>query len=179
MDTSPHPPWLSVAGHCQEHDIALASAFGMLGSVDSNIGDPQLGWDTDNFPMNLQDTASVMAVIVAQGGLGSGGLNFDCKVRRESVDPVDLFYGHIGAMDCYALGLRKAAKMHEEGILRKMLEERYISWSKGDLAKRIMKGTATLEECTEYAKSLGEPKLESGRQELFEITRNRNLYSSN
>ena len=118
-----------------------------------------------------------MSIVIKQGGLGSGGLNFDCKVRRESVDPVDLFIGHIGAMDVYALGLRKAAKMQEDGTLDRMLKERYLSWSTEHIGKRIEAGKATLEECTEYAKEHGEPPLESGKQELYEMIRNRFLYS--
>lgn len=171
------PNHTTLAGHAAEHDIAFASAYGMLGSVDSNTGDMTLGWDTDNFPMNVQDTAAVMGVVIQQGGLGTGGLNFDAKVRRESVNPVDLFYGHVGAMDCYALGLRKAAAMHEDGILQKMLQSRYITWDQEALGKKVEEGESTIEECTEYAKAHGEPELESGRQELFEIVRNRYLYS--
>ncbi|KAL7581597.1 hypothetical protein ACA910_022154 [Epithemia clementina (nom. ined.)] len=171
------PNHTTLAGHSPEHDIAMASAFGMLGSVDSNTGDMSLGWDTDQFPMNLQDTAAIMQVIVRKGGFTTGGLNFDCKVRRESVDPVDIFYGHIGAMDCYALGLRKAAKMEADGEMRRMLDERYLSWKAEALGQKIAEGKATLEECVEYAKSKGEPELKSGRQEAFEIIRNRYLYS--
>jgi xylose isomerase len=173
------PNHTTLAGHAPEHDIAFASAYGMLGSVDSNTGDPLVGWDTDQFPMNVQDTAAIMGIIINQEGLGSGGLNFDCKVRRESVDPIDLFYGHIGAMDCYALGLRKAAAMQEEGLLRQMIDTRYATWINEALGQRVEEGKATLEECSEYAKAQGEPKLESGRQELFEIVRNRHLYSNN
>jgi xylose isomerase len=170
------PNHTTLAGHSPEHDIAVASSFGILGSIDSNTGDPYLGWDTDQFPMNVQDTAAIMSVVLRQGGLGTGGLNFDCKVRRESVDPLDMFYGHIGAMDCYALGLRKAAAMQDE--MAKMVDERYLSWKTSSLGQRIEQGEASLEECAEYAKEMGELALESGRQELFEVVRNRYLYSS-
>ena len=135
--------------------------------------------DTDNFPMDVAQTTAIMSIVIKQGGLGSGGLNFDCKVRRESVDPVDLLIGHIGAMDAYALGLRKAAKMQEDGVLNQMLQERYLSWSTEDIGKKIEAGEATLEECAEYAKSRGEPPLISGKQELYEMIRNRFLYTSN
>lgn len=171
------PNHTTLAGHAPEHDIAIASAYNMLGSIDSNTGDPMLGWDTDQFPMNVQDTAAIMGIVIQQGGL-SGGLNFDAKVRRESVDPVDLLYAHIGGMDCYALGLRRAAALHEEGMLKQMLQQRYLSWSDG-IGKKIENGEATLEECAEYAKSKGEPALVSGRQELYEVVRNRNLYPTN
>ena len=169
------PNHTTLAGHAAEHDIALASAYGMLGSIDSNTGDPLLGWDTDQFPMELQQTTAIMSVLIQQGGFRTGGLNFDCKVRRESVDPVDLFVGHVGAMDCYALGLRKAAAMHEEGIMKKMLDQRYITWNEV-LGKKIASGEATLEECVAYAKQQGEPQPKSAKQELFEIVRNNTLY---
>ena len=156
-----------------EHDIMLASQYGMLGSVDSNTGDTLVGWDTDQFPMDVLKTTAIMSIIIAQGGLGRGGLNFDCKVRRESVDPEDLFLGHIGAMDAYAHGLRNAAKMHEDGILDKMVSDRYASFETESIGKRIEAGTATLEECEAYAKKKGEPKLISSKQELYEMIRNR------
>lgn len=126
--------------------------------------------------MNLQDTTAIMGVLIEQGGFQTGGLNFDCKVRRESVDPIDLFIGHIAAMDCYAAGLRKAAKLFDEGTLKQMLWNRYQSWS-CDFGKKVEAGEATLEECAEYAKQQGEPKLLSGKQELYEAIRNRTLYS--
>jgi xylose isomerase len=113
-----------------------------------------------------------MSIIIKQGGLGSGGLNFDCKVRRESTEPIDLFLGHVGAMDAYARGLRNAAKMHEEGILDNMVRERYLSFQTEDIGQKIEAGTATLEECDAYAKIKGEPTLVSGKQELYEIIRN-------
>lgn len=173
------PNHTTLAGHASEHDVVVASAYGMLGSVDSNTGDPVLGWDTDNFPMNLEETTAIMSVIVKQGGLATGGLNFDCKVRRESVDPVDLFIGHIGAMDCYALGLRKAAAIQTGGELDLMLTERYESWEKEELGRKIRDGRATLEECEAFAKGRGQPHLKSGKQELYEMIRNRYLYPGN
>jgi xylose isomerase len=113
-----------------------------------------------------------MSIIIKQGGLGSGGLNFDCKVRRESTEPIDLFLGHVGAMDAYARGLRNAAKMHEEGVLDNMVRERYLSFQTEDIGQKIEAGTATLEECEACAKTMGEPKIVSGKQELYEIIRN-------
>jgi len=144
--------------------------------------------------MDLQQTTAIMGYVVAQGGLGRGGLNFDAKVRRESLDPVDLVVAHVGAMDCYALGLRKAADIYERGELRRMLDARYLSWTNTDIGRRVEAGEATLEECASYARTReaevrnkekngggdGEgkefPVLESARQELFEIVRNRHLY---
>lgn len=170
------PNHTTLAGHEASHDVYVSSIYGMLGSIDSNTGDTLLGWDTDNFPMDVAQTTAIMGVVLEQGGLAPGGLNFDCKVRRESVDPVDLFIGHIGAMDTYALGLRNAAKMKEEGIMQTMLAERYLSWKSESLGPKIERGEATLEECTEYAKLHGEPAKTSGKQEFFEIVRNRYLY---
>lgn len=171
------PNHTTLAGHAAEHDIAIASAYGMLGSIDSNTGDPLLGWDTDQFPMDLQQTTAIMSVVVDQGGFRTGGLNFDAKVRRESVSVRDMFIAHVGAMDCYALGLRKAVQMKEAKTLQLMRESRYISW-RSSLGERIEAGTSSLEECTEYAKKNGEPQRVSGQQELFELVRNRHLYSS-
>ena len=170
------PNHTTLAGHDASHDIKIASQYGVLGSIDSNTGDPILGWDTDNFPMDVAQSTAIMSTIVDQGGLGSGGLNFDCKVRRESIDPLDLFLGHIGAMDTYAQGLRAAIQMKEDGIMQSMLDERYLSWNTESIGSRIESGEATLEECVEYALTRGEPKKVSGKQELFEIVRNRYVY---
>lgn len=167
------PNHTTLAGHEQEHDILVASEYGMLGSIDSNTGDTLLGWDTDQFPMDAARTTAIMSVVINQGGLGNGGLNFDCKVRRESVDPVDLFLGHIGAMDTYARGLRNAAKMKQDGVLDQMVKERYLSFQTEAIGKKIEDGTATLEECEAFAKEKGEPASISGKQELYEIVRNR------
>ena len=170
------PNHTTLAGHEAVHDIYVASLYGKLGSIDSNTGDTLLGWDTDNFPMDLAQSTAVMSVLLEQGGFVTGGLNFDCKVRRESVEPEDLFLGHIGAMDTYAQGLRKAAQMKEEGVLKSMVVERYLSWETDPFASRIRNGEATLEECVEYATGKGEPRKTSGKQELYEMVRNRYLY---
>jgi xylose isomerase len=126
--------------------------------------------------MNVQDTTAIMNVIVQMGGFKTGGLNFDCKVRRESIDPIDLMYGHIGAMDAYAFGLRKAIRVHEQQIVYQLVQERYISWSSTSIGQRILNGTATLEECSNYAITNPEPKAKSSKQELYEIIRNTELY---
>lgn len=108
-----------------------ASKFGFLGSVDSNTGDPLLGWDTDQFPMDFKKTTLVMQTIIEQGGLAPGGLNFDAKVRRESSDVEDMFIAHVGAFDTFARGLRNAARLLEEGVLPNMVKERYSSFDHG------------------------------------------------
>ena len=113
-----------------------------------------------------------MGAIIDQGGIAPGGLNFDCKVRRESTDDVDLFIGHIGAMDCFAKGLRNAVKIREEGVLPGMVKERYSSYDEG-LGKKIEDGTLTLEECEAFIIENGDPKQISGKQELYEMVLNR------
>ncbi|KAJ8353799.1 hypothetical protein SKAU_G00213660 [Synaphobranchus kaupii] len=161
------PNHTTLAGHCYEHDIVMASAFGMLGSVDSNTGSPDLGWDTDQFPMDIRNTTMVMKTIIEQGGLQPGGLNFDAKVRRESTDLEDLFIAHIGAMDAFARGLRNAIRIVEEGVMNKMVKERYMSFSSG-LGKMVEDGSTSLEEMEEFIKQHGDPKVTSGKQEKYE-----------
>ena len=170
------PNHTTLAGHSMEHDICWAAQYGMLGSIDSNTGDTALGWDTDQFPMAVADTTAIMQVVVQMGGFQTGGLNFDCKVRRESIRPVDLIYGHVGAMDAYAYGLRRAVRIQERQTYARLLEERYLTWSNTEIGPNIMNGTATLEECSEYALSQTEPELKSGQQELYEIVRNTEVY---
>lgn len=167
------PNHTTLAGHDFEHDVMIASQYGMLGSVDSNTGDPLLGWDTDQFPMDVKKATLLMGAIIDQGGLGKGGLNFDCKVRRESTDDADLFIGHIGAMDCLARGLLNAAKIREEGTLPGMVADRYKSFDDLEFGKKIEEGLLTLEDCEEYAKKHGEPEQRSGKQELYEMVLNR------
>jgi xylose isomerase len=166
------PNHTTLAGHDFEHDIIVASQYGMLGSVDSNTGDPLVGWDTDQFPMDVKKATLVMGVILNAGGLAPGGLNFDCKVRRESTDASDLFIGHIGAMDTFARGLRNAAKLKQDGVLEQMLDARYSSFSHG-IGKQIEDGTATLEDCESYILEHGNPQPKSGQQELYEMILNR------
>jgi len=116
------PNHTTLAGHCHEHDIVLASAMGMLGSIDANTGSPDLGWDTDQFPMDVRNCTAIMKAVIEQGGIAPGGLNFDAKVRRESTDVIDMFIAHIGAMDTYARGLRNAARLIEEGVLKQYVD---------------------------------------------------------
>ena len=150
-----------------EHDLMMSSKFGMLGSVDCNTGDTLVGWDTDQFAMNIRDTTKAMQIVIEQDGLAPGGLNFDCKVRRESTDLEDFFIAHIGGMDTYARGLRAAGRIIEDGVLDGMVKERYSSFD-SELGKKLAAGNATLEEFEAYAKAQGEPNKISGKQELYE-----------
>ncbi|KAJ3363865.1 hypothetical protein HDU91_002838 [Kappamyces sp. JEL0680] len=168
------PNHTTLAGHDYEHDIVMASLYGMLGSIDANTGDPLLGWDTDQFPSDVKKTTLVMKTVLEQGGLGKGGLNFDCKVRRESNSPQDIFIAHIGAMDAFALGLKAAAKWIEGKCeIPKMVKSRYASFEAG-FGLKIHQGTVSLEECEEYIHKHGIPsRVESGQQELYELHFNR------
>merc|ERR1712185_312203 len=167
------PNHTTLAGHDYEHDLRMASAFDMLGSIDCNAGQPCLGWDTDEFPSDPRKALLCMLIIVQQGGLAPGGNNFDCKLRRESTDIEDMFIAHIGGMDCLARGLRGAVKLVDEGLFEKMTKERYRSWDEEDLAKKVVKGEASLEELAAFAKSKGEPTLLSAKQEYLEQLLNR------
>ena len=118
----------TLAGHTFQHELQFCVDNGILGSVDANRGDYLLGWDTDQFPMDIYDTTLAMYIILKGGGLTTGGLNFDAHVRRQSIDPYDLFYGHIGAMDAFARGLKNAAKMLKDGKFEKALKRRYAGW---------------------------------------------------
>ncbi len=157
----------TLAGHTFEHELTVASAAGKLGSVDANRGDLLLGWDTDQFPTNLYSTTLAMMIILKQGGLGSGGLNFDAKVRRGSMEPVDLFYGHIGGMDAFARGLLIANQIIEDGVYDRFLEERYSSYNSG-FGKALFSGTAGFEDAEKWILENGAPKPKSGRQEFLE-----------
>lgn len=163
----------TLAGHSMYHELTYASSYGMLGSVDANRGDELIGWDTDQFPTNIYTTAQAMLVILENGGLGRGGLNFDAKVRRESFEPIDLFYAHIGAMDAFAQGLKIAAAIRKDGILKEMLEKRYSSWDAG-VGIDIEEGTANFETLERYMLQKGEVAANvSGRQEMLENIVNR------
>jgi xylose isomerase len=165
----------TLAGHSFEHEIALAQALGVLGSLDVNRGDPQLGWDTDQFPNNVAEMALALYHVYKGGGLGSGGLNFDAKVRRQSLDPADLFHGHIGGMDVCARALMVAADMIEDGRLAAAVEGRYAGW-RGAFGQDVVRGklgldalsARVLERDTDVAPV-------SGRQEYLENLVNRYL----
>ncbi|HVK19259.1 MAG TPA: xylose isomerase [Fimbriiglobus sp.] len=163
----------TLAKHTMMHELMYASAHGMLGSVDANRGDPLLGWDTDQFPTDLYLTAQTMLVVLNQGGLGSGGLNFDAKVRRESFEPVDLFHAHVGSMDAFAQGLKIAAAIRKDGVLRDLLKTRYSSWDSG-IGAEIESGKADFASLEKYMLDKGNPAANaSGRQELIENIINR------
>jgi xylose isomerase len=168
------PNHTTLAGHDYEHDIYFASQYNMLGSVDCNTGDPMVGWDTDQFLMDEKKAVLVMKRVIEMGGLAPGGLNFDAKVRRESTDLEDLFIAHASSMDCFARGLRLAAKVIEKNELGELVSKRYASW-KSELGVKIESGKATLEEVVAYAKGKGEPAHVSGKQEYAEMLLTRGM----
>jgi xylose isomerase len=145
----------------------VASAAAKLGSVDANRGDPLLGWDTDQFPTDIYSTTLAMMIILSQDGLGTGGLNFDAKVRRSSTDPLDLFHAHIGGMDAFARGLLIAQKLRGDGVFSSFVSARYGSFGSG-IGASIMSKKADLESLNTWILSQGSPTLQSGRQEMLE-----------
>ena len=157
----------TLARHSFAHDLAVAAEAGKLGSVDANMGDPLLGWDTDQFPTDINDTTRAMLVILENGGLGSGGLNFDAKVRRASIDAADLFHAHIGGMDTFARALLTAQAIMDDGRISEFKAQRYAGWDTG-FGKSMLEGNETLESMEAKALELGEPKRVSGRQEMLE-----------
>ena len=157
----------TLAGHTFEHELTVASNAGKLGSVDVNRGDTLLGWDTDQFPSDIYQTTYAMMVILNQGGIGSGGLNFDAKLRRGSTDTLDLFHAHIGGMDVFARGLLIAQKIIDDGLLKEFIMNRYSSYN-SESGKRILSGEADFEEMEAFVLRKGEPELKSGRQEYLE-----------
>jgi len=157
----------TLAGHTFHHELAYSIAHEMLGSVDANRGDLLLGWDTDQFPTDIYDTTLAMYLILKGGGFTTGGLNFDAHVRRQSIDPEDLFYAHIGAMDAFARGLKNAARMIADGAFDRAIAQRYAEWS-GELGAHIEARKLTFEELEKYTLEHGEPTRASGRQELLE-----------
>ena len=164
----------TLAGHEMLHELEAAGSQGFLGSIDANTGDLLLGWDTDQFATNYYLTTQIMLALLKYG-LSPGGVNFDAKVRRESFEPVDLFYAHIGSMDAFARGLRVAAAIREEGALSNVVTERYKSWD-GDLGKRIEAGACSFGELEKLMLEKGEAAANtSGRQELLENIVNRYL----
>jgi xylose isomerase len=165
----------TLAGHTFEHDLTVASAAGKLGSVDANRGDLLLGWDTDQFPTDIYSTTLAMMVILKQNGLGSGGLNFDAKVRRSSIDPTDLFYAHIGGMDAFARGLVVAHQIIQDKALSNFVDERYSSFNSG-IGAQIMSGKAGLEDADKWVLKQGAPVLQSGRLEMLENILNSYLF---
>ncbi len=166
----------TLAGHNVEHELDYAGYQGFLGSVDANTGDLLLGWDTDQFPTDVYLAAKIMLAFLKYGGLAPGGVNFDAKVRRESFEPADLFYAHIGGMDCFAKGLKIAAQIRAEGELARMLDERYASWNAG-VGAEIEAGKHDFKSLERYMLEKGEAEPnKSGRQELFENVVNRYIF---
>ncbi|HAD61648.1 MAG TPA: xylose isomerase [Planctomycetaceae bacterium] len=158
----------TLAGHTMMHELEYARIQNALGSIDANTGDLLLGWDTDQFPTDIYLTTQVMLVILAQGGLAPGGTNFDAKVRRESIDPVDLFHAHIGGMDAFARGLKIAAAIRADNALSDVVKQRYSTYDDG-IGYKIEQGSVGFKELEEYmlAKGESDPN-QSGRQELLE-----------
>ena len=164
----------TLAGHTFAHEMEVAASAGLLGSLDVNQGDPHSGWDTDEFLHNLYDAVEIMLVLLRHGGIGTGGLNFDAKLRRSSTDPEDLFVGHIHSMDTLARGLMIAERILRESDYLQMKRERYASFDRGEGAA-FEAGALDLEELARLAVEYGEPERISGKQELYEALVNRFL----
>ena len=157
----------TLAGHTFQHELDYAAGHDLLGSIDANRGDPLLGWDTDQFPTDLRDATMAMLVVLRSGGFTTGGLNFDAKLRRQSTDPVDLFYAHIGGMDTFARALKIADQIIQDGRLDELMRLRYASWD-SDLGRSIEAGNASMAELEVHALKTNVQSIDSGRQELIE-----------
>jgi xylose isomerase len=166
----------TLAGHSFHHEVAYAMANGMFGSIDANRGDPQNGWDTDQFPNSVEDLVMPLYEILKGGGFTTGGFNFDAKMRRQSIDRSDLFYAHIGGIDTLAQALLVAADMLESGTLGSMVEQRYAAWD-GPLGRSIMAGEVSLADLAGRVEAGAiAPVRASGHQELYENVVNRHLW---
>ena len=162
------PNHATLSGNSFEHEVQMANALGLLGSIDFNRGDPQNGWDTDQFPNDLREITTALYYILKGGGFTKGGSNFDAKVRRQSVDAEDLFYGHIGGMDLLARGLKNAAAMIEDDVLQRNIDARYAGWDEG-IGERMLEGELSLDAMADYALEQNvSPTPVSGRQERLE-----------
>jgi xylose isomerase len=162
----------TLAGHTFQHELQVAADAGMLGSMDANRGDYQNGWDTDQFPNNINELAESMIVFLEAGGLQGGGINFDAKIRRNSTDPADLFYAHIGGMDIFARALLIANDVLTKSDYKKIRQDRYASFDSGK-GKEFEAGKLSLTDLRDYAIANGEPAVVSGRQEYLENVINR------
>ena len=163
----------TLSGHTFEHEIAMANALGIFGSIDANRGDHQNGWDTDQFPNSVEEMTLAMIEIIRAGGFTNGGFNFDAKVRRQSSDAVDLLHGHIGGVDVLAHALLNAERIIEDGRLDAFRKERYEGWD-GDLGRKIHAGGTSLADIADMAVQQNlSPKHRSGRQERLENLINR------
>jgi len=158
----------TLAGLDFEHEVAAAVAYGVFGSIDMNRGDPRNGWDTDQFPNNAQELTPAMLHLIGTGGFTTGGFNFDAKLRRQSIDAVDLFLAHIAGVDTLARALLNAAALVEQGRLKDLIEQRYAGWA-SELGRGIETGRFDLAALADQAlKANLDPKIPSGKQELFE-----------
>lgn len=162
----------TLAGHTFTHELQVAADAGLLGSMDANRGDYQNGWDTDQFPNNINELTEAMLIILEAGGFKGGGINFDAKIRRNSTDPTDLFYAHIGGMDTFARALIIADNILNKSDYKKVRTERYASFDSGK-GKKFEEGKLTLEDLRDFAIKNGEPQIISGRQEYMENLVNR------
>jgi len=167
----------TLAGHSFAHELRMAADAGLLGSIDANRGDPQNGWDTDQFPVDIYDAVLGMMVVLEHGGFTSGGLNFDAKVRRESVSMEDIFIGHIGGMDTFAIGLEVAYRILADGKLSRARDNRYASFDSGN-GSRFESGELSLKDLHDLAANGPEPQSISGRQEWYENLVNQYILTS-
>jgi xylose isomerase len=162
-----------LAGHSFEHEIKLAAALGIFGSLDINRGDYQSGWDTDQFAMNVPELTLAMYEVLKAGGFDSGGMNFDAKIRRQSINPDDLLHAHVGSMDAVARALLCAAALIEDGTYDQHLADRYAGWA-GDMGKAILDGEKSLDDLANHIHTGNlEPQPRSGQQEYLEKLINR------
>ena len=167
----------TLAGHTFQHEVATACALDIFGSIDANRGDPQLGWDTDQFPNSVEENTLVMYEILKHGGFTTGGFNFDAKIRRQSTDPYDLFHAHIGAIDVLALSLKHAAKMLQAETLQNLVDARYAGWN-GELGQQILQGKSSLEQLAQLVEIQNlAPQPLSGQQEYLENIVNQVIYA--
>jgi xylose isomerase len=162
----------TLAGHTMQHEMQVAVDAGMLGSMDANRGDDQNGWDTDQFPNDINDLTECMLVLLQAGGFKGGGINFDAKIRRNSTDPADLFHAHIGGIDVFARALITADNVFRKSEFEKIRKDRYASFD-SETGKAFEEGKLSLEDLRAYAIENGEPKTISGRQEYMENIINR------
>ncbi|MGI6455424.1 MAG: xylose isomerase [bacterium] len=167
----------TLAGHTFIHELEYCFANDIFGSVDANRGDLLLGWDTDQFPTDIYDTALAMYTILKGGGFTTGGLNFDARVRRQSIDPYDLFHAHIGGMDTFAHGLKIAARLIEDRVFINAINERYAGWNEG-IGKQIEDKKVGFTELEQFILDTGEPEVKSGRQELLENILNQYIFET-
>ncbi len=164
----------TLAGHTFQHELQVAADAGLLGSIDANRGDNQNGWDTDQFPNDINELTESMLIILEAGGFGGGGINFDAKIRRNSTDMHDLFYAHVGGIDTFARALVVADNVLQKSDYKKVRKDRYASYDAGK-GKEFEQGKLSLEDLRNFAAENGEPAVKSGRQEYLENLINRHI----